>query len=133
MCAPSTAPSMPKTILRKSFARIVVFRSLARKRRRVVEVHDDPPPVSLLIHVAFPSLGREGLSVCQLGSERPIVHGPCDVTGDGDREVVWLQAPLGESLLQEVDVEAVPDALPALEPAEWRHHGKIGALRPDLR
>src|SRR2546428_10656967 len=97
-----------------------------------MEVHDDPPPVSLLVHVAFPSLGREGLSVCQLGCEPPIEHGPCGVTRDGDREVVWSQAPLGEGLLQNVDVEAIPDALPALETDEWGHNGYIRDLHPAL-
>lgn len=97
-----------------------------------MEVNDDPPPLNLLVHVAFPSLGSEGLSVCQLSCERPIEHSPCGVTRDGDREVVRSQASLGEGLLQKVDIEVIPDALPAFEPAEWRYDGNILALQPDL-
>jgi len=97
-----------------------------------MELYDYPPPVSLLVHVAFPSFGRERLSVCQPCRERPIEDGPRDVTRDGDCEIVWTQAPLREGLLQKVDVQAIPDALPAREPAEWGHRGYILVLQPDL-
>src|SRR5437762_7084286 len=97
-----------------------------------MKVRDRPTAAGLLVHVAFPSLGSNWLSVCQLACKRPIENRPRGVTRDSDREVVWAQAALGERFLQKVDVQSIPDAVPALEPAEWRDHGNILILQPDV-